>query len=178
MKLSDLRLDAVYADNDGRPLMVLSLDKVIKPKRYYGAGTIRDVTAHDKSFGVVAIRVAYASRSIPVEALEAEARKYRATRPEKEMVRGDFEIFVSPLRLIVDHWDDHLIKMQAQSDRQQAAIRLAAEKTAERQRLVDRIKPLLPEGVRPQNLDQHHDYAQIRLTDLLAILERSVPTKR
>lgn len=151
--------------------MVLSLDKVAKSRRGYGTRDIRLMAAHDTSFGVVAIRPAYISRGITLDHLDSEAVKYRRELPTKEAVIGDFEIYVSPLRLIEGTWDDHLIKQHAEAERRQQAQDRARRDRTIRADKIARITTLAPEGVEVKGLSESSDYAQLHLDHLLAILE-------
>lgn len=176
MKLSELRLDTVYADREGRPLIVLSLDKFLKPKAHYGYGTrrIRAAGQLDKSFGVVTLRHAYASRPIDIPDLQKVARELTSI-PETEQMLGEYDVSVEVLRNIVEPWEDHLVREHAEATRRRAAAEQAKQEHQARAEQVARIIDLLPEGVNPLGLSAHSKYAQLRLNDLEQILTAAAP---
>lgn len=171
MRYSELDLNTVYADRDGRPIALVSLDKFAKPTRGYGSRRIRPLERHDRSFGVVAVRPAsYVSALTPENAL-AEATRQRADFPERERVTGGFDVFVCSLATIVRTWDDHLIVKQAEAERARAAAIERREINVTRAAKLERIKSLLPAGTQVAGAPERN-WVTISLDDLLSILER------
>jgi len=173
MKYADLELDTVYADHDKRPIVVVSLDKVRKPRSQFGYGTrtIRDQTVGDPSFGVIAVRPLHYTRDYSIDELVEIARKHRDPRPESEgHIDGKFEITVILPRLISSTWEEHLEQQKAHEERRQAAVaRHVAEIEARREQIA-RIRGLLPDGVEV-TLDDLRDYAVLSLDDMLKLVE-------
>lgn len=171
MKHADLKLDTVYADQQGRPLLVVSLDKVDKPSRGYGSRAIRDHGQFSGSFGVVIIRTSFASRSHDLDALTEAAATLRGARPEKEGSVGEFPVLVESTRNIVEEWDDHLVRLHAETEREQAAATQRARAQQVRADHINRITALLPDNMEARNMHDGSDFAQLRLDHLLALLE-------
>lgn len=176
MKHSELSLDTVYADNDGRPLTLLSLDKFVVPKLTYGTRNLRMADRLDKSFGVVALRQSYVTRPVDLDALQSTSLALREDFPAKEQMAGDYEVKVMPLRLIVSTWEQHL------EDKRQERARLeAAEERVEALRLtretrIKQIEALLPEGISAAMYD-YRGWAQVPLTQLLALATAAAPVE-
>jgi hypothetical protein len=170
MKHSDLKLDTVYADHDGLPLVVVSLDKYAKPGRGYGARTIRPRSEHDKSFGVVVVRLSYGRRGNPVEDLVGEAARLRREFPATEGTKDGFEVSVQNLGTIIREWDDHLVVVQAEAERRRQAAEAKARVQAIRTERLAHIRALLPEGIEVSG-DSSRSWVSISHRDLISILE-------
>jgi hypothetical protein len=156
MKLSDLKLDTVYADHEGTATVLVSLDKMVSKRQRYAGTLIRPATADDRGFGVLCVQTTYRRRGGEgeLETLLATARELRSQPlPSKEMHAGSVEVGVIALRLA-------------------AAAEAAARARAERQGKIDRIRALLPDGV-GITAYADRDHAQITLDDLLAVLAPS-----
>lgn len=174
MKHSDLRLDTIYADHDGRPLMLVSLDKFAKSSGSYGSGRVRLMHPHDKSFGVLIVRLSYRFREIGLKELDRITQELRGDLPEREQYRDTYEVRIESLRLITETWEEHLDRQRAEAERKQAA---ADQAEALRQARADRIKQIenaLPEGIQAQMAD-HRNWAQIPLTHLLTLATAATP---
>jgi hypothetical protein len=175
MKLSDLKLDTVYADHEGTATVLVSLDKMVSKRQRYAGTLIRPATADDRGFGVLCVQTTYRRRGGEgeLETLLATARELRSQPlPSKEMHAGSVEVGVIALRLLEREWDDHLIAKHMQAVRRAAAAEAAARARAERQGKIDRIRALLPDGV-GITAYADRDHAQITLDDLLAVLAPS-----
>ena len=176
MKLAELDLDTIYADIDGRPMMVLSLDKLALTGRY-GGKRIRPVGPGDKSSGVATIRHTHIHRDINLDDLVATARRLRDDMPERSTMVGNYLVEVSVTRAIARTWEDHQIQLHMQQERAAAAA-VAAERAREaRARNIARIQAALPEGVQMSNLSPFSDTATLRLSALADLLEASAPVE-
>lgn len=175
MKLSELRLDTVYADHEGRPLMLLSLDKYAKPKATYGTRRIRFADAHDKSFGVLILRHGYASQPTDFDDLSKVAAELRASLPEKEQIVARYDVKVEALRLITETWQDHRARRRAEGEaRHRANVERARIRKIRAER-IGIIEKQLPDGVRVRGLSEHSDHAQVSLEDLVSLLSMAAP---
>ncbi|SDH43367.1 hypothetical protein [Microbacterium sp. 77mftsu3.1] len=177
MKLADLKLDTVYVDHDERPLVLLSLDKVKAgaPLSWHGPATIEDAGPGARSWGALVLRAdGISARQTGIDALLDAARPLLAHRPEVITRIGSFTMEIVPLRLIIRDWDDHLIAKQMEAERRAAAEKAKRRERSERAALIARIEGLLPDGVTIKAYDTH-DHTQVKLTDLLTILESRAP---
>lgn len=172
MKLADLDLDTIYADTYGRPLMLLSLEKFGVPKGTYGPRHITPTKKDDKSFGVLVLLHAFASRTPDMDDLRATAQPLRDGLPKKEMMAGDYSVEVATLRSIVEAWDAHLERKRAEARRRKDRAAELERKRAEVTATIDRINELLPEGVTVHGLNPSYDAVRMSHADLLALLER------
>lgn len=176
MKHSELRLDTVYADNDGRPLMLLSLDKYVKPKVNYGTRMIRLADQLDKSFGVVILRQGYRSRPTDFDDLAEVARELREAVPAKEQMVGEYEVEVESLRLIADTWEGHLKTQREEAERRQASAEKAEALRQARADRIAQIEAVLPEGAKI-TMTVNSGWAQIPLTQLLSLATAAAPVE-
>jgi len=176
MKHADLRLDTVYVNHDGMPLMVLSLDKVGTSRGgYSGPTSIIEVTEKGKPFGVVTITPAHYNRD-SIDGLTTEAQKYRDARPT-EVAYGAYQVSVTPLRLIVDTWENHLAKKAEEAKRREAKLDAQQRERAARAELQTEIRDLLPEGIDVRGYYADSDYVQISLPSLLKLLKATSTTE-
>lgn len=176
MKHADLRLDTVYVNHDGAPLMVVSLDKV-KTSRggYSGPTSIIEVTEKGKPFGVVTITPAHYNRD-SIDGLTTEAQKYRAARPT-EVSYGAYQVSVTPLRLIVGTWEDHLVQKAEEARFREAKLNEQQRAREVREALQVEIRDLLPEGIDVRGYYADSDYVQISLPSLLKLLKATSTTE-
>ena len=177
MKHSELRLDTIYSDIDGRPMMVLSLDRMAVPRRNYGTGRIRPIELHDRSFGVVILRHTRLAQEFDLDDLEKTARDLRDALPEKEQMLGGYRVEVCVTRAIARTWEDHLIQLQMQSERE-AEVAAREQRTREmRAAHIARIKTLLPDGMRVFNMSDYSGNVTVRLGDFADLLASAAPVE-
>lgn len=170
MKLADIQLDTAYANRDGQPLVVVSLEKYYASKARFHSTTIRPKQSYDRSFGLVAVTRGFSGMNITMDELRTEAARLREDMPKNESLGSPMVVSVVPLSRIVRTWE-----AQAEEDERQrrsiAAQREDAERVAaERTALLARIRNLLPEGIVAFGSPKR-DIVEMRLTDLLSILE-------
>lgn len=171
MKHAELNLDTVYADHDGRPLMLLSLDKFATSSR---SVRIRPMELHDRSFGVLIVRFGYRHIDRGSDELARIAAELRLDIPEHEKHYDTHEVKVESLRLITETWEEHVGRQRAEAERKQAAADQAEALRQSRQDLIEKIKRTIPEGVQAQMYD-YRGYAQVPLAHLLALTTAAAP---
>lgn len=176
MKHSELRMGTIYADHDGRPLMLLSLDKFAKPSGSYGSRRIRRMEVHDKSFGVLIVRLSYRFHEIGLDKLRRIEQELRNDVPDREQHRDTYEVRIESLRLIAETWEEHLESQRAEAERKQAAADKAEALRQSRADIIEKIENALPEGVQAQMAD-YRGWAQIPLTHLLTLATAAVPVE-
>lgn len=174
MKHADLRLDTVYADHDGRPLMLLSLDKFIKPK--HPGGLISTWSSSERAFGVLIVRCGRRFGAMGREELAQVAEQLREELPARERHYDTHEVAVESLRLIVETWDDHEKRLRQEAARRQAADEREAAARQSRHDLIAEVSAALPEGMHATMYD-HRDWAQISLKHLLALATAAAPVE-
>lgn len=169
MKLDDLRLDTVYADHDGTPLVLVSLDKYVQPKTRFSSGPIRPKDMHDRSFGLICVQPNH-TKDVSSAELLAEAERLRDDIPTKESWGTRIRVRLVVPRLIIQEWGAHVIQVQAAADHRKVKLAEEARARQERSELIARVRELAPAGVEVTMYD-HRDHAQIGLRDLVRILE-------
>lgn len=172
MKHADLRLDTVYADHDGRPLMLLSLDKFTKPKR--PGGLISTWSSSDRAFGVLIVRCGYRFRAMGREQLARVAEQLREELPARERHYDTHEVAVESLRLIVETWDDYEKRLHREAEHKQAAEEKAEAVRQYREGIIAQISAALPADM-PATMYDHRSWAQISLKNLLALATAAAP---
>lgn len=166
VKHSDLALDTVYTDRDGRLLLILSLDRVTTRSWTHGPGAIVDALPSDKSFGVVALRGRVGN---PQELREA-AEEFHGARPTN-LSYGRFAVVVVKPQQVKCTWEEQLTADIAKREADTAAWRAAAVRRAERDLRLARLRALLPAGTYLRANYGDSDEVVVRMTDLLAFLE-------
>lgn len=178
MKLSDLRLDTVYAGHDGNPLMVLSLAKYVVPRSYFGRRSqpFRLAAPGERGTGVVVIRHTFASRQVNIPELQGLAKNLGGV-PEAEQVLGDYNVVPVLPRNIVGTWEDYVAQQEVAAAKRRADAEKYASDREVRSAQIARIHELLPEGMKVSDMADYRDYASVPLGDLIQLLEAAAKTR-
>ncbi|MBN9214724.1 MAG: hypothetical protein J0J04_07910 [Microbacterium sp.] len=172
MKHSELKLDTVYANRDGKPLMLLSLEKfaIVKP-HYHGGRPIRRPELHDRATGVLIAQWARWG-DIDWEAFRGHVAAFQATVDSltRETMASSVEVRVVPTSSVISTWDVHQELKHAEAEAKRAAESRRAEAEAARSGKLKEIARLLPKGVSVRG-GAHTDQVTLSQDDLLTILK-------